>query len=88
MASLERDLGGNLYGTTALGGANDLGTVFELAAGSHTITTLATFDGANGAHPFTGLVRDLRGNLYGTAIDGGAYDQGTVFELSPSRGAS
>jgi uncharacterized repeat protein (TIGR03803 family) len=27
---------------------------------------------------------DTKGNLYGTAYDGGAYDAGAVFELSPS----
>lgn len=39
----------DLLGTTMAGGASNLGTVFELAAGSSTITTLASFNGANGA---------------------------------------
>src|SRR5271165_5442956 len=56
---------GNLFGTTQSGGANGDGTVFELAAGSGTITTLASFNGTNGANPETGLVRDPRGNLFG-----------------------
>ncbi len=86
---LVRDPRGNLFGTTESGGANGLGTVFELAAGSGTITTLATFDGANGAAPLAGLVRDPQGNLFGTTFGGGgASNQGTVFELSPSRGTS
>jgi uncharacterized repeat protein (TIGR03803 family) len=34
---------GNLYDTTTPGGANGLGTIFEVAAGSGTITTLASF---------------------------------------------
>jgi uncharacterized repeat protein (TIGR03803 family) len=88
-AGLVRDAQGNLFGTAAGGGANDLGTVFELAAGSGTITTLASFNYANGAHPFAGLVRDAQGNLFGTAYTGGAYGadvggHGTVFEVSPS----
>jgi uncharacterized repeat protein (TIGR03803 family) len=33
-SGLIMDGGGNLYGTTAYGGASDDGTVFELAAGS------------------------------------------------------
>ena len=62
------------------------GTVFELAAGGGTITTLVTFNGANGAWPGAGLMRDPRGDLFGTTVAGGASDQGTVFELSPRRG--
>ena len=45
---------------------SDDGTVFEVAAGSGTITTLASFNGTNGAHPHGGLVEDSSGNLFGT----------------------
>ena len=45
------DSSGNLYGTTAYGGAIGDGTVFELAKGSGTITTLASFNGTDGAYP-------------------------------------
>src|SRR5437868_995289 len=48
------DASGDLYGTTTDGGdANGDGTVFEIAHGSGTITTLASFDGANGMDPNT-----------------------------------
>jgi uncharacterized repeat protein (TIGR03803 family) len=46
VAGLIMDTSGNLYGTTAGGGGSSNGTVFELAANSGTITTLASFDGA------------------------------------------
>ena len=39
------DSSGNLYGTTCAGGADGYGTVFKLAKGSDTITTLASFNG-------------------------------------------
>ena len=58
VAGLIIDPAGNLYGTTTLGGdltlngGYGLGTVFKVAAdGSHTLTTLATFNGANGETP-------------------------------------
>jgi uncharacterized repeat protein (TIGR03803 family) len=40
--------------------------------------------GADGARPDGNLVRDSAGNLYGTTHEGGAYDYGTVFEISAS----
>jgi uncharacterized repeat protein (TIGR01451 family) len=81
--TLVLDGGGNLYGTTEVGGPNGDGTVFEVAAGSNTITTLASFNGGNGANPQDGLVLDGSGNLYGTTEHGGANpgDNGTVFEI-------
>jgi uncharacterized repeat protein (TIGR03803 family) len=81
------DNSGNLYGTAFQGGASGDGTVFELAQGSGTITTLASFNGTNGANPITGLIRDSSGNLYGTAnTGGGPSSYGTVFELAQGSG--
>ena len=37
--------------------------------------------GADGAHPQAGLLADAKGNLYGTTPLGGAFRQGTAFEL-------
>ncbi len=81
-AALVADSSGDFYGTTDSGGANNDGTVFELAKGSSTITTLASFNGTNGSEPFAGLVMDSSGNLYGTTEGGGADSDGTVFELA------
>ena len=81
------DGNGNLYGTTQSGGANNNdGTVFELAQGSGTITTLASFNVANGATPRAGVVLDGSGNLYGTTQNGGASSLGTVFEVAHGSG--
>ncbi len=85
-ASLIMDSSGNLYGTTVSGGTANDGTVFELPAGSSTITTLATFTGANGDNPYCGLVMDSSGNLYGTTANGGPSDDGTVFEVAAGSG--
>ena len=65
------DGSGNLYGTTDGGGANGDGKVFEVAKGSGTITTLASFNGTNGAEPYSGVIMDSSGNLYGTTYSGG-----------------
>jgi len=78
--SLTVDGSGNLYGTT-LGSSGGYGTVFEIVHGSGAITTLASFTGINGANPIGGLILDGNGNLYGTTENGGANDDGTIFEV-------
>ncbi len=84
-AGLIADAAGNLFGTTAAGGANGDGAVFEIAkAGAgyaSTPTTLFSFDGASGAGPADSLTVDAAGNLFGVTPSGGANGYGTVFEL-------
>lgn len=38
----------------------------------------------DGCNPYSGVIFDNAGNLYGTTLDGGADSLGTVYELSPS----
>src|SRR5262249_15945080 len=84
---LVKDGSGNLFGTTEFGGASNQGTVFEIAAGGGGITTLASFNGFNGALPAGGpLVIDGGGNLFGTALLGGAFNAGTVFDIAAGIG--
>jgi uncharacterized repeat protein (TIGR03803 family) len=86
VGGLTLDASGNLYGTTSAGGTNGDGTVFEVSSGG-TETILHSFqNGTDGATPYSGLISDASGNLYGAATDGGANGGGTVFELSPSGG--
>ncbi len=77
------DQAGNIYGTTEFGGnAGNWGTVFKLTpyAGGWTESILYNLSyGTNG--PYSGVVMDSSGNLYGTTGDGTV-----VFELSPSGG--
>ena len=81
-ASLIRDASGNLYGTTAAGGAYGYGTVFKVKpSGAETVLYSFT-GGADGANPYAGLIQDTQGNFYGTTQQGGAYNYGTVFMLS------
>jgi uncharacterized repeat protein (TIGR03803 family) len=82
VGSLIADTDGNLYGVTELGGTSNNGTVFKVDASTHILTTLATFNGNNGANPYSGLIADASGNLYGTTKNGGTNNEGTVFELA------
>jgi len=89
-SALIMDAAGNLYGTTNMGGAHGDGTAFELSpvtGGGWTEKILHSFSGTtDGSRPYAGLTFDAAGNLYGTATNGGAYNGGTVFELTPQSG--
>lgn len=80
------DSAGNLYGTTASGGANGQGTVFELTP-SGTEKVLYSFcqqaSCADGQQPAGTLAKDGSGNLYGTASAGGTNGHGVVFKIVP-----
>jgi uncharacterized repeat protein (TIGR03803 family) len=91
------DAAGNLYGTTAGGGANQSGTVYELSpsASGWQESILYSFKQKNdGGDPLGGLVFDGAGNLYGTAYMGGENKTlncqpngcGVVYKLSPVEG--
>ena len=85
VAGLITDAAGDLFATTFGGGADDDGTVFEVAKTedgyASTPTVLASFTGADGAAPAGGLIADAAGDLFGTTYQGGADDDGTVFEI-------
>jgi uncharacterized repeat protein (TIGR03803 family) len=86
VASLTVDAAGNLYGTNFRDGAHAYGSVFELtpSGGSWTYTDLHDFTGgADGGYPGGGVTLDASGNLYGTAVQGGANNFGLVWEITP-----
>ncbi|MGA2904820.1 MAG: choice-of-anchor tandem repeat GloVer-containing protein, partial [Candidatus Korobacteraceae bacterium] len=88
-AGLIFDAGGNLYGTTQLGGTYNNGTVFKVSPGEGgwTETVLYSFGSVNdGGTPIAGLMLDAVGNLYGTTWGGGTYYYGTAFEVTPTTG--
>ena len=82
VAGLLRDAKGNLYGTTQSGGANGVGTVFKISAKGIETVLYSFASGTDGAYPYTGVIMDKSGNLYGTTQLGGVNNMGTVFKLS------
>ncbi|HKT87163.1 MAG TPA: choice-of-anchor tandem repeat GloVer-containing protein [Candidatus Sulfotelmatobacter sp.] len=89
------DAAGNLYGTTSVGGDNECfnavspggcGTVYKLTpktTGGFTHTVLVRFHGKPNNTPYSDLVIDNVGNLYGAATGYGTYSSGTVYEVIP-----
>lgn len=87
--NLLRDKSGNLFGVTQNGGAYAWGSAFKLSPSQSgwTQTILYSFQGGDdGGAPYSELVMDKAGNLYGTA-SASTVNRGTVFELSPSNGS-
>jgi uncharacterized repeat protein (TIGR03803 family) len=89
-AGLIFDRGGNLYGTTVGGGDGGGGVAFELSPSGSiwTETVLYPFyhESRFPSYPYSGLILDKSGNLYGATLQGtdGGYFFGTVFELTPN----
>lgn len=81
------DEAGNLYGTTDLAGSGGGGTVFELLPSndSWTLAVVYSFSGSGGS--VAALIMDATGALYGTTVQDGAHQYGSVFKLAPSNGA-
>lgn len=75
--------GDALYGATRLGGAHNLGTLFEFDPATAKKTTVHDFAGADGAQPVGGLTAAGTG-LYGTTYSGGAANDGTVYRFFPA----
>ncbi len=86
------DANGNLFGATAYGGAFNGGTVFEIPKTNGVYASipmiLVSFGGLNGSayNPCGTLTADANGNLFGTTFAGGAFNQGTVFEIAKTNG--
>ncbi|MGA8734645.1 MAG: choice-of-anchor tandem repeat GloVer-containing protein [Terriglobales bacterium] len=91
------DSTGNLYGSlpwsrnpfcSAIGGT--CGAVFKMTQSSdHRWKSMQVyaFNGSPvGAIPEGGLIADDSGNFYGTASNGGTYENGSAFELTPKTG--
>jgi uncharacterized repeat protein (TIGR03803 family) len=79
------DSQGNLYGTTSEGGAEAGGTIFKISP-SGTETILYNFTCQDdGCFPYSGVVMDGDGNLYGSTLGGSLY-YGNVYKFVPSTG--
>ncbi|HEV2381402.1 MAG TPA: choice-of-anchor tandem repeat GloVer-containing protein [Terriglobia bacterium] len=80
------DATGNLYGTAQQGGNTSsctysfgCGVVYEVTPGGVETVLYSFSGGTDGRMPYAGLVRDGKGNLYGTTNNGGSTNNGNGF---------
>jgi uncharacterized repeat protein (TIGR03803 family) len=77
---------GDLYGTSAYSfSGSNRGFIYRIKTNGANFKVLHTFTGKpDGAFPRTGLTQIKNGTLYGTTIQGGSKDFGSVFQISPT----
>jgi len=86
-AGLVQGTDGDLYGTTAGGGAHNDGIFYRITP-SGKLTKLYSFCAqsgcADGKLPEGTLVQAGNGDFYGVTVDGGAYKKGTIYQITAS----
>jgi uncharacterized repeat protein (TIGR03803 family) len=80
-AGVIQDAAGNFYGVTFAGGPADLGVVYKLDPTAHETVLYSFTGGPDGSQPESSLIGDSEGNVYGTALYGGALGGGVVFKV-------
>lgn len=79
---LTEGAGGRIYGTTYNGGTSGYGTVFTLETdGSNDFASLHSFSTSDGRNPWAGPKIGQDGNLYGSTVQGGDSNFGTVYRF-------
>ena len=81
-ASLLQAEDGKLYGSTGVGGADSVGTIFKVSTRG-VLRSIHGFDVTDGAYPAASLAQANNGAFYGTTILGGANGWGSVFKITP-----
>jgi hypothetical protein len=77
------DPSGNLYGTTYSGSSG--GTVYELSPSGNGWTFSILYKPQPGqASSLEGLAIDAAGSLYGVGFEGGKFNVGTIYKLTPT----
>ena len=73
---------GRIYGTALQGGSSGYGTLYQLNPDGTDFSVQFNFDSStNGSYPFGRLIRGTDGFLYGTTLQGGDVNFGTVYRI-------
>jgi uncharacterized repeat protein (TIGR03803 family) len=75
---------GNFYGTTGIGGARNVGTVFKITPVGVESVLWSFGNGTDGNSPYGSLLQASDGNFYGMTNNGGTNNLGAVFKVTPT----
>ncbi len=70
---------GDANNDAAGGNTGDYGQ--DASGNNPNLETLVGFDGSNGSSPESGVIRGSNGNFFGVTAGGGAYGDGTIYEV-------
>jgi uncharacterized repeat protein (TIGR03803 family) len=85
LSGLMQATDGYLYGTTALGGANDVGTIFRISTRGK-YQQLYSFSSTIGETPGAPPLQHTSGLFYGSTEYGGTYGYGVIYSLDMGLG--
>jgi uncharacterized repeat protein (TIGR03803 family) len=83
-SGLTQGRNGDFYGTTDLGGAAGVGTVFKVTSTGSEAVLYSFLGGSEGGAPQGGLIQGTDGHFYGTTGGQGSAYFGTVFKITPA----
>lgn len=74
---------GYIYGTTSIGGTNNLGTIFRINPSNNQYNLIYSFlGGVSGDSPTSGVIMATDGNLYGATVGGGLGNRGIFYRYN------
>jgi uncharacterized repeat protein (TIGR03803 family) len=75
---------GNIFGTTYAGGQSNAGVVYTISAGGgESVLHHFQRNTGDGMNPYSSLIK-FKGNFYGTTLQGGTANGGTVYKITPT----
>ena len=78
---------GKLYSTTTSGGVPNYGTIVEYDIANNSLVLKDNFDNSTtGYSAYSKLIQTSNGKIYGTAVEGGVNNKGTIFEYNLTTG--
>lgn len=75
-------LDGKLYGTCYAGGTHGQGTIYSVKTDGTGFMKLYDLDLSSGQSPYSSLIQDANGRLYGVTYAGGANYGGVIFAIN------
>jgi uncharacterized repeat protein (TIGR03803 family) len=87
-AALTQGTNGSLYGVNSSGGSSGDGTLFRMTTNGTTTVLASVNSTTSGASPVAGVVQGRDGNFYGTTLEGGLSDYGTLFRVTSANAFS